>query len=126
MKIIEYSSGSFHVPFEEEDQHHFSYRIGDGPKSHVWDNTTETFETVKSDLVHEPVMCYEIQDLFMNSETGFRKRTFTITSGKGKAMHLDLHYHWTKELDGLKRRDLVLVEFTIKGATLKMVRGSIT
>lgn len=60
VKIREYSSGSFHVPFEEEDQHYFSYRIGYGPKSSIWDNDSETLQTIESDLVHEPVLCYGI------------------------------------------------------------------
>jgi hypothetical protein len=61
----------------------------------------------------------DIQELFINSKTGFTKRTFTITAGKGKAMHLDLHYQKTQQLDGIKRGDRVHVEFTIKGKSLQ-------
>lgn len=45
----------------------------------------------------------EIQDLFINPNTGFTKRAFTITSGKGKAMNLEFHYQKTKQLDGFKK-----------------------
>lgn len=61
----------------------------------------------------------EIGNLLVNSKTGFTKRTFTITAGKRKSMHLDLHYRDTKQLDGLNRGDLVFVEFVIQGRSLK-------
>lgn len=61
----------------------------------------------------------EIGETIVNSETGFTKRTFTITAGKGKSMHLDLHYRLTELLDKLVKEDLVFVEFVIQGRTLK-------
>lgn len=60
VKIREYSSGPFNIPFEEEDQHEFSYRMGYGSLSSIWDSTIDVYKTIESDLESNPVMCYGI------------------------------------------------------------------